>query len=79
MIVLEHSMMGEVAFTAWKNMYGMNVDVVNNQSHNSKRNLLFADWLFTTTTLDLYIFFRAVVITPPCDDPYVLAMSPPHW
>ena len=45
-------------------MYGTNVVVVNNQSHNSKKILLFADWLFSTTTLDLYIFFWDVLITP---------------
>jgi len=39
----------DVITTAWKNLYGTNVDV-NNQSHNHKKNLLFADWLFTTTT-----------------------------
>ena len=36
--------------TACKNMCGTNV-VVNNQSHHSKKILLFADWLFTTLSM----------------------------
>ena len=30
-------------------LYGTNIVVVNNQPHKSKK-MLFADWLFTTTT-----------------------------
>ena len=44
-------------------MYGTNVVVVNNQSRNNEKILLFADWLFTTTTFVPHMFFQAVSVT----------------
>ena len=36
-------------------IWNSNVVIVNNQSHNNKKNLLFADWLFATTTFSFHI------------------------
>ena len=44
-------------------MYGTNVVVVSNQTANSKKILLFADWLFATTTFVPYIKSRALLMS----------------
>ena len=42
--------------------HGANVVVVSIQSNGSKKNLLFADWLFTTTTFVPWDFLWAMLI-----------------
>ena len=47
---------------AHKISHGMNVVVVSIQSNGSKIFLLFADWLFTTTTFDPWDILWAMLI-----------------
>ena len=47
----------------WQIEHGTNVVVVSIQSNSSKKNLLFADWLFTTTTFVPWDILWAMDIT----------------
>ena len=49
----------------WQMEHGTNVVVVSIQSNSSKKFLLFADWLFTTTTFVPWDILWAMVNTQP--------------
>ena len=50
-----------VIFIAHRISHGMNVVVVSIQSNSSKKILLFADWLFTTTFVSWDILWAMVM------------------